>query len=120
MRRWGGRAASECSVVGGGLVHDSEVWVAVRKAAAHHPRRTWWAFRSAAPRPPTQLHLPLRPPPPPPSNGATMRFSPEANWGANAGLAIARDLLEPVKAKFPWIRCGGRGVCEGGGGAVAG
>lgn len=37
------------------------------------------------------------------SNGAMMRFSPEANWGANAGLAIARDLLEPVKAKFPWI-----------------
>lgn len=32
-----------------------------------------------------------------------MRFNPEANWGANAGLAVARDLLEPVKAKFPWI-----------------
>lgn len=37
------------------------------------------------------------------SNGATMRFAPESNWGANAGLAVARDLLEPVKAKFPWI-----------------
>ncbi|GAB4820287.1 hypothetical protein N2152v2_007333 [Parachlorella kessleri] len=37
------------------------------------------------------------------SNGATMRFAPESNWGANAGLSIARDLLEPVKAKFPWI-----------------
>lgn len=37
------------------------------------------------------------------SNGATMRFAPENNWGANAGLAIARDLLEPVKRKFPWI-----------------
>lgn len=37
------------------------------------------------------------------SNGATMRFAPESSWGANAGLAIARDLLEPVKAKFPWI-----------------
>lgn len=37
------------------------------------------------------------------SNGATMRFAPEANWGANAGLAVARDLLEPVKKKFPWI-----------------
>ena len=30
-------------------------------------------------------------------------FLPEANWGANAGLAVARDLLEPVKQKFPWI-----------------
>eukprot|EP00887_Chlorella_sp_A99_P004348 scaffold15.g4348.t1 len=37
------------------------------------------------------------------SNGATMRFAPEANWGANAGLAVARDLLEPVKRKHPWI-----------------
>lgn len=35
------------------------------------------------------------------SNGATMRFAPEANHGGNAGLDIARDLLEPVKAKFP-------------------
>lgn len=32
-----------------------------------------------------------------------MRFSPESNWGANAGLGIARDLLEPIKKKFPWI-----------------
>ena len=37
------------------------------------------------------------------SNGATMRFAPESNWGANAGLSVARDLLEPVKATFPWI-----------------
>lgn len=37
------------------------------------------------------------------SNGATMRFNPESNWGANAGLSVARDLLEPVKAKNPWI-----------------
>ncbi|KDD76719.1 peroxidase [Helicosporidium sp. ATCC 50920] len=37
------------------------------------------------------------------SNGATMRFSPESNWGANAGLNQARDLLEPVKKAFPWI-----------------
>lgn len=37
------------------------------------------------------------------SNGATMRFSPEAGHGANAGLNHARDFLEPVKAKFPWI-----------------
>ncbi|KOS21196.1 Cytochrome c peroxidase [Escovopsis weberi] len=37
------------------------------------------------------------------SNGATMRFAPESNHGANAGLIAARDFLEPVKAKFPWI-----------------
>ncbi|GFR40346.1 hypothetical protein Agub_g890 [Astrephomene gubernaculifera] len=37
------------------------------------------------------------------SNGATMRFSPECEWGANAGLAAARKLLEPVKAEHPWI-----------------
>jgi len=37
------------------------------------------------------------------SNGATMRFAPEADHGANAGLKAARDFLEPVKQKFPWI-----------------
>lgn len=37
------------------------------------------------------------------SNGATMRFHPECAHGANAGLGKARDLLEPIKAKFPWI-----------------
>ncbi|KAE8352915.1 mitochondrial cytochrome c peroxidase, partial [Aspergillus coremiiformis] len=37
------------------------------------------------------------------SNGATMRFAPESDHGANAGLKTARDFLEPVKAKFPWI-----------------
>lgn len=40
------------------------------------------------------------------SNGATMRFAPEAEHGANAGLKVARDFLEPVKAKFPWISYG--------------
>ena len=34
------------------------------------------------------------------SNGATMRFTPESAWGANAGLKIARDFLEPLKAKY--------------------
>lgn len=33
------------------------------------------------------------------SNGATMRFQPEADHGANAGLHLARGALEPVKAK---------------------
>jgi cytochrome c peroxidase len=40
------------------------------------------------------------------SNGATMRFTPESEHGANAGLAVARSLLEPIKAKFPWISYG--------------
>ena len=34
------------------------------------------------------------------SDGARVRFNPEATWGANAGLGPARDALEPVKAKF--------------------
>lgn len=37
------------------------------------------------------------------SNGATMRFAPESAWGANAGLGVARDLLEPIKKQYPWI-----------------
>ncbi|KAH6634366.1 heme peroxidase [Chaetomium sp. MPI-SDFR-AT-0129] len=37
------------------------------------------------------------------SNGATMRFAPESDHGANAGLKAARDFLEPVKKQFPWI-----------------
>jgi len=37
------------------------------------------------------------------SNGATMRFNPEGDHGANAGLKAARDFLEPIKAQFPWI-----------------
>lgn len=34
------------------------------------------------------------------SNGATMRFAPESDHGANAGLKAARDFLEPVKSKW--------------------
>jgi len=37
------------------------------------------------------------------SEGAGMRYVPEADWGANAGLAIARARLESVKSKFPGI-----------------
>ncbi|KAL9115416.1 MAG: hypothetical protein Q9227_000737 [Pyrenula ochraceoflavens] len=37
------------------------------------------------------------------SNGATMRFAPEGDHGANSGLHHARQFLEPVKEKFPWI-----------------
>ncbi|KAI0630420.1 cytochrome c peroxidase [Trametes polyzona] len=40
------------------------------------------------------------------SNYATMRFEPEAKHGANNGLNIARDLLEPLKQEFPWISYG--------------
>jgi len=35
------------------------------------------------------------------SDGATMRFAPECNHGGNAGLGIARDLLEPIKKRHP-------------------
>jgi len=37
------------------------------------------------------------------SNGATMRYALEANDGANAGLDIARNMLEPLKKKYPGI-----------------
>jgi catalase (peroxidase I) len=37
------------------------------------------------------------------SNGATMRFREESSHGANAGLYLARALLEPIKQKHPWI-----------------
>ena len=35
------------------------------------------------------------------SNGGRMRFRPEADFGANAGLGVARAALEPIKAQFP-------------------
>jgi len=31
------------------------------------------------------------------------RFRPEAEHSANAGLHIARELLEPIKKKYPGI-----------------
>lgn len=37
------------------------------------------------------------------SNGATMRFAPECNHGANAGLGEARKRLETIKQQFPGI-----------------
>jgi catalase (peroxidase I) len=40
------------------------------------------------------------------SDGATMRFYPEATDGANAGLDVARAMLEPVKVANPWISYG--------------
>lgn len=41
------------------------------------------------------------------SNGATMRFNPESGHGANAGLKIARELMEGVKAKHPGLSYAG-------------
>jgi len=40
------------------------------------------------------------------SNYATMRFEPESLHGANAGLKIARELMELIKKEFPWITYG--------------
>jgi cytochrome c peroxidase len=40
------------------------------------------------------------------SDGATMRFRPESDHGANAGLALARNSLEAIKAKHPGISYG--------------
>lgn len=37
------------------------------------------------------------------SNGATMRFKPEKDYGANRGLEVARDRLKPIKGRFHWI-----------------
>jgi cytochrome c peroxidase len=35
------------------------------------------------------------------SDGAKMRYSPESEYGNNAGLGVARNALEPIKTKFP-------------------
>ncbi|KIM75963.1 hypothetical protein PILCRDRAFT_826808 [Piloderma croceum F 1598] len=40
------------------------------------------------------------------SNYATMRFAPESLHGANAGLQLARELMEKIKREFPWISYG--------------
>jgi cytochrome c peroxidase len=44
-----------------------------------------------------------------------MRFEPESTHGANAGLHVARTLMEKVKTEFPWISYGDlwtlAGVC---------
>jgi hypothetical protein len=37
------------------------------------------------------------------TNGATIRFAPESSDGANNGLHIIRDLLEPVKRRHPEV-----------------
>ncbi|KDR67543.1 hypothetical protein GALMADRAFT_1356136 [Galerina marginata CBS 339.88] len=40
------------------------------------------------------------------SNYATMRFETEAQHPANAGLDVARTLMEKVKQEYPWISYG--------------
>jgi cytochrome c peroxidase len=35
------------------------------------------------------------------SDGATMRYAPESTDGANNGLTLARDVLAPLKKKYP-------------------
>jgi len=40
------------------------------------------------------------------SSGGTIRFRPESDHGANAGLKVARDLLEPIKQQHPGISYG--------------
>jgi hypothetical protein len=35
-----------------------------------------------------------------------MRFEPESLHDANAGLKIARELMEKIKKEFPWITYG--------------
>ena len=37
------------------------------------------------------------------SNGSHMRMSPEKDWGANAGLGIARDVMQKIKDKHPHV-----------------
>jgi cytochrome c peroxidase len=37
------------------------------------------------------------------SDGATMRFKPESDHGANAGLHLARNRLKEIKAKYPEV-----------------
>lgn len=49
------------------------------------------------------------------SNYATMRFEPESLHDANAGLHVARGLMEKLKKEFDWISYGDlwtlAGVC---------
>lgn len=48
------------------------------------------------------------------SNGATMRFAPESDHGANAGLVAARNFLAPIKEQFPWITWSDLWILAGG------
>eukprot|EP00516_Mucochytrium_quahogii_P001325 CAMPEP_0203760604 /NCGR_PEP_ID=MMETSP0098-20131031/13860_1 /ASSEMBLY_ACC=CAM_ASM_000208 /TAXON_ID=96639 /ORGANISM=" , Strain NY0313808BC1" /LENGTH=398 /DNA_ID=CAMNT_0050654241 /DNA_START=210 /DNA_END=1406 /DNA_ORIENTATION=+ len=59
------------------------------------------------------------------SEGAMMRFSPESDWGANAGLDIARAKLEKIKQQFPgvtyadlWSLAGTQAIEDAGGPSI--
>lgn len=53
------------------------------------------------------------------SNGATMRFAPESNHGANAGLLVARNYMDDIHKQVSrllatassWKSCRGTDVC---------
>ena len=56
------------------------------------------------------------------SNGATMRFGPEIDDGANAGLDLMQSILKPLKRKFPdlshadlWTMAGTQAIALTGG-----
>jgi len=56
------------------------------------------------------------------SDGATMRFEPEASDKANVGLNIVHDLLAPLKEKYPdvsiadlWVMAGTQAIKASGG-----
>eukprot|EP00871_Galdieria_phlegrea_P004899 jgi/Galph1/540/GphlegSOOS_G5225.1 len=60
------------------------------------------------------------------SDGATMRFKPESDYAANAGLHRGRNALEPVKKMFPeityadlWTLAGAVAIEEMGGPKIA-
>lgn len=48
------------------------------------------------------------------SNGATMRFSPECDWGANAGLKSARAFMEKITKKHPQLSAADAWTLAGG------
>jgi len=59
------------------------------------------------------------------SNGATMRFPAERDWGCNAGLGVARDFLEDIKKRHPnisyadlWTLAGATAIESMGGPAI--
>ncbi|CAM9763508.1 unnamed protein product [Ectocarpus sp. 12 AP-2014] len=60
------------------------------------------------------------------SNGACMRMSPEKDWGANAGLDVARDFVVGLKAVYPeasyadiWTLAGATAITYMGGPEIA-
>lgn len=48
------------------------------------------------------------------SSGATMRFAPESEWGANAGLGEARKFMDAIIKKHPKLSSGDAWTLAGG------